>query len=87
MSLLDLFGFSGMILLLSAFLLNQINYFANDSVSYHVFNLLGAYILTYYAIVLGNTPFIILEFVWGSFSLYKLLSRRIRPGSEELQDI
>ncbi|MBT5466644.1 MAG: hypothetical protein HOG76_07295 [Candidatus Marinimicrobia bacterium] len=76
MSLLDLFGFSGMILLLSAFLLNQVNYFANDSVSYHVFNLLGAYILTYYAFVLGNTPFIILEFVWGSFSLYQLTINR-----------
>ncbi|MBC8375051.1 MAG: hypothetical protein H8E26_03330 [FCB group bacterium] len=78
MSLLDLFGFSGMILLLAAFLLNQINYFANDSVAYHVFNLLGAYILTYYAIVLGNTPFIILEFVWGSFSLYQLTINRTR---------
>ncbi len=76
MTLIDFFGFSGMILLLSAFLLNQVNYFANNSVAYHVFNLLGAYILTYYAFVLGNTPFIILEFVWGSFSLYKLVTRK-----------
>jgi len=72
MTMLDLLGFLGMILLLSAFLFNQFKWFANDSVAYHVFNLLGAYILTYYAYVLGNTPFIILEFVWGSFSLYTL---------------
>ena len=73
MTIFDLLGFLGMALLLSAFLFNQLNIFSNDSLVYHVFNFVGAYILSYYAYVLGNTPFLILEFVWGSFALYQLL--------------
>lgn len=81
MDLIDALGFLGMALLLSAFLFNQFNWFANDSVAYHLFNLVGAYILTYYAFVLGNTPFIILEFVWGSFSLLTLVRTRLRVAT------
>ena len=71
MTIFDLLGFVGMGLLLSAFLFNQLNIFPNDSLAYHVFNFVGAYILSYYAFVLGNTPFLILEFLWGSFALYQ----------------
>ncbi|MCF7824629.1 MAG: hypothetical protein K9N35_10715 [Candidatus Marinimicrobia bacterium] len=74
MSVFDLFGFLGMVLLLSAFLLNQLKYMSTDTSIYQVLNLVGAYILTYYAFVGGNIPFIILEFVWGSFALYKLIA-------------
>ena len=74
MNIFDLLGFLGMGLLLSAFLLNQLKIFASDSLAYHIFNFVVAYILSYYAYVLGNTPFLILEFVWGSFALYKLLT-------------
>lgn len=71
MTAFDLLGFLGMGLLLSAFLFNQLKIFSNDSLAYHVFNFVGAYILSYYAFVLGNIPFLILEFVWGSFALYQ----------------
>lgn len=74
MTAFDLLGFLGMALLLSAFLLNQLNVFSNDSYAYQVFNFIGAYILSYYAYVLGNTPFLILEFVWGSFALYQFMT-------------
>ena len=74
MTAFDLLGFLGMALLLSAFLLNQLNVFSNDSYAYQVFNFIGAYILSYYAYVLGNTPFLILEFVWGSFALYQFMA-------------
>lgn len=70
---LDLLGFLGMALLLAAFLLNQLQVFATDSLVYQAFNFIGAYILSYYAYILGNTPFLILEFVWGSFALYRLI--------------
>jgi len=73
MNSLDLLGFLGMALLLSAFLLNQLKVFATGSLAYELFNFIGAYILSYYAYILGNTPFLILEFVWGSFALYRLI--------------
>jgi len=73
MDYIDIMGFVGLILLLSAFILNQMKVFPTESIRYHVFNCVGAYILTFYAFVLGNTPFIILEFVWGSFSLFTLI--------------
>ncbi len=73
MTIIDLLGFLGMAFLLLAFLFNQLKIITNDSVAYHVFNIAGAYILSYYAYVLGNTPFLILEFVWGSFALYQLI--------------
>jgi len=72
MGLIEILGFTGMMLLLAAFVFNQIGWFRSDSYAYHGFNVAGAYLLTYYAVVLGNTPFIILEFVWGSFALFKL---------------
>lgn len=73
MTAFDLLGFLGMGLLLSAFLGNQLKVFPNDSLAYQVFNFVGAYLLSYYAFVLGNTPFLILEFVWGSFALYQFI--------------
>ena len=78
MDLFDLLGFFGMALLLSAFLFNQLKIFSNDSLAYHLFNFAGAYILSYYAFVLENTPFLILEFVWGSFALYQLIVKLTR---------
>lgn len=80
MAIIDILGFVGMILLLSAFILNQVNWLPNDSATYQIFNLVGAYLLTWYAYVLGNTPFIILEFVWGSFALYKLIGLSVAFG-------
>jgi len=81
MTIIDILGFVGMILLLSAFISNQVNWLRNDSIAYQLFNLVGAYLLTWYAYVLGNTPFIILEFVWGSFALYQLIGKRMVAGS------
>ncbi len=84
MANIDVLGFVGMALLLSAFIFNQIKWFANDSFWYHIFNFIGAYTLSYYAFLLGNTPFLILEFVWGSFSGYQLvimLLKRVSSNS------
>jgi hypothetical protein len=89
MSAFDVLGFLGMGLLLGAFLLNQLNIFSNDSYAYQVFNFVGAYLLSYYAYVLGNTPFLILEFVWGSFALYQFLVflRRESSGINASSDL
>jgi len=72
MAALDLLGFVGMTLLLAGFLLNQLGQIHVDGFSYQILNMIGAYLLSYYAFLLSNTPFLILEFVWGSFSLYRI---------------
>lgn len=74
MNAIDSVGFLGLTLLLSSFVLSQVKVMSNEALIYHIFNFAGGYILTYYAYVLGNTPFIILEFVWGSFSLYRIIA-------------
>jgi len=73
MTPIDLLGFLGMILLLSGFILNQLKKVAIESTIYQVLNFVGAYILSYYAYMLNNIPFLSLEFVWGSFALYQLV--------------
>ena len=74
MTVLDALGFVGLTLLLSAFVLNQMDRMSAGSLSYNLMNALGGYILTYYAIMLGNIPFTLLEFVWGSVAFYRVLS-------------
>lgn len=74
MELLDGIGFIGLTLLLVSFVLNQMKKMDADSLNYNVMNALGGYILTYYAVMLGNLPFIILEFVWGSVAMYRLVT-------------
>lgn len=81
MNMIDIIGFIGLTLLLGGFLLNQLKVIATDSLTYQMLNIFGAYILTYYAFELNNLPFIILEFVWGSFALVKLLSIYVKRSN------
>ena len=86
MTLLDLVGFVGLSLLLSSFILNQMKRMTATSLIYNIMNALGGYLLTYYAFMLDNVPFIILEFVWGSVSLYRILTykRGMEDHTEEV---
>lgn len=74
MELLDGIGFIGLTLLLASFILNQMKRMDADSLIYNLMNAFGGYVLTYYAVMLNNYPFIILEFVWGSVAMYRLVT-------------
>jgi hypothetical protein len=66
-------GSIGLALLLSAFVLNQLHRLSPDSISYNVLNIVGGILLTFYAWILSSIPFLILESVWATFALYRLL--------------
>ncbi len=66
-------GIIGMFLLLLAFALNLLKKVTEHSYSYILFNIFGAGLSTYYAYTLNAVPFIILEVVWASFAVYKLI--------------
>jgi len=65
-------GTIGMIFLLVAFVLNLFKKITQDSLVYNIFNIIGAGFLFYYAYFLNSIPFLVLEFIWISFAIYKL---------------
>ncbi len=58
-------GIIGMICILTAFILDEfVKNFNQETIQYNVLNIVGALLLTYYAISLNSWPFIILNLVW-----------------------
>ncbi|MCP4703706.1 MAG: hypothetical protein GY865_03770 [candidate division Zixibacteria bacterium] len=60
-------------MLLLAFALNLLKKVTEHSISYILLNIFGAGLSVYYAYTLSAIPFIILEIVWASFAVYKLI--------------
>jgi len=69
-------GTIGMIFLLVAFALNLFKKITQDSLIYNIFNIIGAGFLFYYAYTLNSIPFLILESIWISFAVYKLIKKQ-----------
>ena len=68
-------GSAGLFLLLLAFFLNHFKKFRRATYKYNALNFLGAIMLTYYAFVMNNLVFILLEAVWVFVAAYFLLKR------------
>ena len=66
-------GTLGLLLLLSAFVLNQLKILNTETRIYNLLNIAGGGLLSYYAITLNSIPFLILELVWALFALFKLI--------------
>jgi uncharacterized membrane protein YdcZ (DUF606 family) len=66
-------GFFGMLLILIAFLMDQLHKWNSDDLIYDVINFVGSSLLVYYAIVLVSVPFFILNFIWAIFSLKDII--------------
>ncbi len=62
-------GTFGAGIVLVAFFLNQAHRLSQDSLSYDVLNLLGSSLLVLYALLLGSTPFLVLNGIWCLVSL------------------
>ena len=71
--MISIIGTCGLLLLLSAFIFNQLNIIKTNDNSYNFLNAVGAILLTYYAYILGSIRFIILESVWALFATYRLI--------------
>jgi hypothetical protein len=66
-------GFIGAMVLLVAFLLNQIGRWQTKDFEYDFINLIGAALLSVYAWQIGSMPLIILFVIWTMFSLKDVL--------------
>ena len=64
-----LIGFTGMLLILIAFFLNQTGKWDKEDLIYDFVNLAGALLLVLYAIILSSIPFLLLNLVWTVVSL------------------
>lgn len=72
MSLSDAVGFTGVFILLVAFLLNLLQVISFRSRIYLLLNLIGATLACTASVMIHYTPFIILEGVWSFVSLLTL---------------
>jgi uncharacterized membrane protein len=63
-------GTTGALIILVSFLLNQRNILKKESLCYDFMNFFGSLLLVIYAYLLESYPFIVLNAVWGLFSLF-----------------
>lgn len=63
----------GMILVLIAFVLDEFGNVNQNTYIYNILNIFGSGFLAYYAFALNSLPFLILNIVWMSVALYKLV--------------
>ncbi|MBT6143128.1 hypothetical protein HOH51_01300 [bacterium] len=69
---IEILGVIGMLLILVAFTMNQLQKWTHESLAYDLVNFLGSVLLVYYAFVLQSVPFIVLNLVWALVSLKDL---------------
>lgn len=71
-------GVFGMMIILVLFVLSQMKKLSQDSTAYDAANAVGAFLLVYYAFSLRAWPFLILNAIWGLFSLYEVFADSAR---------
>jgi len=76
-----LIGFGGALIVLIAFVLNQIHKLNEDDTTYDVLNLVGSAMLVAYALIIRSYPFAILNLVWAGVSLSDVVSD-VRRGPQ-----
>jgi O-antigen ligase len=64
-----LVGIIGALLILLAFILNQIHIWKDRDLIYDLTNFLGAVLLAIYGVIINGWPFVILNSVWAIVSL------------------
>lgn len=62
-------GVAGAAIVLIAFLLNESGKLNSEDFQYDLLNLIGSILLLIYAFNLNSLPFIIVNLIWGGFSL------------------
>jgi hypothetical protein len=80
MSLADLIGFTGVALLLLAFLLNLFGLLAAENRAYMALNLIGAALAGYSSYLIDFMPFVVLEATWATVAAVALV--RASTGGE-----
>ena len=73
MTLTDCTGFTGVAILLIAFVLNASGKLSRDHIAYIFMNIIGAGIACLASVLIDYWPFIILEGAWALVSCYALI--------------
>jgi len=68
----DLLGFTGVAILLLAFLLHQLNQLSKDGLAYILMNIVGAGLACFASYLIRYLPFVILEATWMMVSMIAL---------------
>lgn len=84
MSFETLIGFSGIALILLAFILNQAKVWNPDNYYYDLSNFIGSALLGLYSYAIKSIPFLIINIIWVLVSLQDLLSYK-HPRKYHLQ--
>ncbi|SDW80795.1 hypothetical protein SAMN05444411_102217 [Lutibacter oricola] len=74
MNTTDWLGFIGVFLILLAYVLNVTNKLTTTSVWFILLNLIGASIACLASVLIKYMPFVLLEGIWASISLYSLIN-------------
>jgi hypothetical protein len=71
----DWLGFTGVAILLAAYLLLQLNKLSKNGLTYILMNIAGAGLACFASYLINYIPFIILEAVWMMVSVIALIKR------------
>ena len=85
MELNELIGSIGVVLCLTAFLLNLLDKLDNDNIFYIVLNLFGGVLSCISSIMINFAPFIILEGVWALMSGWAVYDYINRMKTKKLE--
>ena len=66
-------GTSGALIILIAFIMNQIKKWRDDYLIYDFFNFMGSLLLVIYAVILSSYPFLVLNLIWAAVSFRDIL--------------
>lgn len=80
---INLFGAFGALLILIAFIMNQLHKWKDEYLIYDLFNFIGSLILIVYAILLRSYPFLILNGVWAAVSMRDIFKDLQRNSGRE----
>ncbi|MBI5553305.1 MAG: hypothetical protein HY917_01040 [Candidatus Diapherotrites archaeon] len=80
-TLLDIFGASGLIILLIGFYLEHFRQYARTHFVFNLTNLIGSAILGIYAYEIGSNVFLALEFIWAAIAGAFLLQYFLKEQS------
>ena len=72
-----------MSIILILFILSEVKKLSPETTLYDAANAAGAFLLVYYAFTLKSWPFLILNSVWGLFSLYEVIMDFARAGGRD----
>jgi membrane-bound ClpP family serine protease len=74
-----MFGWAGALLFIIAYLFLLLEIFSAENKMYHIFNALGAICLLVNALYIGDTPNLVVNFVWlviAIISIFKIILKK-----------